>query len=236
MKHNPFIKYFENPNMDGTILHEEPAMGIVTPEILTQFAPALAADAVELAAILNASNVNTKLRLAHFLAQAAHESGLFSITVENLNYSATALGSVFKKYFPTTALQQQYARKPEAIANRAYANRMGNGAETSGDGWKYRGRGYFQLTGKNNYRAYSQDTYGDARMVDTPDLLSRPVDAMKSAIWYWKNNNLNTWADKDDVLAVSRAVNLGNANSSATPNGLDDRKKYLAKAKKLLGI
>lgn len=211
-------------------------MGIVTPDILTKFAPILSPHAVELAAILNASSINTKLRLAHFLAQAGHESGLFKTTTENLNYSANALGVTFKKYFPTTALQSQYARNPEKIANRVYANRMSNGPESSGDGWKFRGRGYIQLTGKDNYRRYSRSTYGDDRMVTMPELLALPTDAMKSAIWYWETNNLNTWADKDDVLSVSRVINLGNAKSKATPHGMDDRKAKLSTAKKLLGL
>lgn len=241
MKLNPFVKWFENPTPP---LPPEPSptplketkMGIVTPEILIQFAPALKNDAAKLADILNASSINTKLRLAHFLAQAGHESGLFTIVTENLNYSADALGSVFKKYFPTAELRQQYARKPEKIANRVYANRMGNGPETSGDGWKYRGRGYFQLTGKDNYRKYSLYAYNDDRVVNSPDLVTQPIDAIKTAIWYWENNNLNKWADKDDVLSVSRVVNIGNAASTATPHGMDDRKAKLVKAKKLLGI
>lgn len=235
MKNNPFIKWFEYPNM-GLELTKEPTMGVVTAQILTQFAPALAKNAEELAAILNASNVNTKLRVAHFLAQAGHESALFSVTTENLNYSADALGRVFKKYFPTAELRAQYARKPEQIANRVYANRMGNGNEASGDGWKHRGRGYFQLTGKDNYLKYSKSAYGDDRILKSPELLAQPVDALKSAIWYWETNNLSKWADKDDVLAVSKVVNLGNAASTATPNGMDDRRTQLARAKKLLGI
>lgn len=235
MKNNPFIKWFDYPDV-GLRISKEPTMGIVTAQILTQFAPALSKNAEALAAILNASSVNTKLRVAHFLAQAGHESALFSVTTENLNYSADALGRVFKKYFPTAALQQQYARKPEQIANRVYANRMGNGNEASGDGWKHRGRGYFQLTGKDNYTKYSKSAYGDDRILKTPELLAQPIDALKSAIWYWDTNNLNKWADKDDGLAVSKVVNLGNAASTATPNGMDDRIKQLARAKKLLGI
>ncbi len=211
-------------------------MGVVSAQILSQFAPALTNNANELAAILNSSNVNTKLRVAHFLAQAGHESAQFSIVTENLNYSSDALGKVFKKYFPTASLQQQYARKPEQIANRVYANRMGNGDEASGDGWKYRGRGYFQLTGKDNYLKYSMSAYGDDRIVKTPELLTQPIDALKSAIWYWETNNLSKWADKDDVLSVSKVVNLGNAASTATPNGMEDRKAQLIRAKKLLGI
>ena len=183
MINNPYIKWFEYPDVGLTPI-KETTMGIATAQILTQFAPKLASDAETLAEILNASQINTQLRLAHFLAQAGHESALFSVTTENLNYSADALGRVFKKYFGTAALQQAYARQPEKIANRVYANRMGNGDEASGDGWKHRGRGYFQLTGKDNYGKYSQASYGDKRILDNTDLLAQPIDAMKSAIWY----------------------------------------------------
>lgn len=235
MKNNPFIRWFEYPDVALRIL-EEPTMSIITPQILTQFAPTLSNNAEQLATILNDSNINTKLRLAHFLAQAGHESALFSLTTENLNYSADGLGRVFKKYFPTTALQQQYARKPEQIANRVYANRMGNGNEASGDGWKFRGRGYFQLTGRDNYTEYSKFAYKDNRIVNNPELLAQPIDALKSAIWYWNTNNLNRWADKDDILTLSKVINLGNPVTTATPNGMDDRIKQLTKAKRLLGI
>lgn len=239
MKNNPFIKYFENPEGHIPIQSErnETMSNTLTPELLQKFAPKLgAANAAILVEILNKSEVNTPLRQAHFLAQAAHESLLFSITKENLNYSAAGLKAIFPKYFQTDAIRAQYARKPEAIANRAYANRMGNGPEASGDGWKYRGRGYFQLTGKNNYEKFSKDTYGDTRILLNPDVVAEPADAMKSSLWYWKNNNLSNWADKDNVTALSKAINLGNPHSNATPHGLEDRKKYLAKAKSLLGI
>ncbi len=230
------------------VITEEPTVSLITPELLLQFAPALGDKAADVAKILNESSiVNTPLRLAHFLAQAAHESGLFSVTTENLNYSDAGLANTWpnrysagrdpatKRHLPN-ALAKSLHRKPEAIANNTYANRMGNGSEASGDGWKFRGRGYFQLTGADNYRAYSLDEYGDLRVFNNPDLVAKPEDAIKSSIWYWKRNNLNRHADKDDVLAVSRVVNIGNANSTATPNGMQDRRDKLAKAKKLLKI
>ncbi|QDJ96442.1 chitinase [Xanthomonas phage Xoo-sp13] len=212
-------------------------MSILTKELLLKFAPKLPADAADvIVKAISASKVNTPLRIAHFLAQAAHESTLFSKTTENTNYSADGLAITFSKYFPTDAIRNQYARKPEAIANRAYANRNGNGNEASGDGFKYRGRGYFQLTGKGNYASYSQAQYGDNRLVDDPTLAAQPLDAVLSSLWYWDNNNLSKWADKDDVLRVSKVINLGNSEHKATPNGLDDRQKYLKLAKTILNI
>lgn len=209
----------------------------LTPSILLQFAPSLGASASILVNILNGSAVvDTPLRLAHFLAQTGHESALFSISVENMNYSEQGLSQYFSKYFPTQELRKEYARKPERIGNRVYANRMGNGPESSGDGYRYRGRGYLQVTGKNNYRIYSRDAYGDDRMLSTPELLGKPEDAIGSALHWWNSNNANLWADRDDVLAVSRLVNLGNAKSKSTPNGMVERRKYLDKAKKLLKI
>ena len=186
---------------------------------------------------VNKSSINTPLRVAHFLAQTGHESALHTVVRENLNYSYEALGvHVFTKYFTTPAIRQEYARKPERIASRAYANRMGNGNEASGEGWKYRGRGYIQLTGKNNYRAYSSAKYGDERLIDKPELAEAAYDAICSSIWYWETNKLNAWADKDDVLAVSRGVNNGSPTSTGTPHGLQDRRDKLASAKKALKI
>lgn len=230
------------------IIEEEESMALVTPQLLLEFAPKLGDKAEIVADILNESkSVNTPLRLAHFLAQAGHESALFSITTENLNYSDSGLANTWpnrysagrdpstRRYLPN-ALAKSLHRKPEAIANNVYANRMGNGNESSGDGWAYRGRGYFQLTGKNNYSAYSEYEYGDDRIVRNPDLVAQPEDAIKSSLWYWERNSLNRYADRDDVWSVSRAVNLGNANSTATPNGMDDRISKLKKAKQLLKI
>lgn len=210
--------------------------GLLTVQTLTSFAPALAKHAPELVAILNSSTINTPLRQAHFLAQAAHESALFSKTTENMNYSAVGLRDYFSRHFPTEAIRAEYARKPERIGNRAYANRMGNGPESSGDGYRYRGRGYLQLTGKSNYSAFSKAYYNDDRIIRQPELVAQPIDALKSSIWYWERNNVNRWADADDVLAVSRLINLGNATKQATPNGLNDRKKYLSKSRALLRV
>ena len=238
---NPFIKYFETPEelrLPPTVtpIKEATMSGLLTEETLVAFAPALKNTAAELVEILNASPINTPLRQAHFLAQAAHESTLFSKTTENMNYSADGLKNTFSKYFQTPEIRAEYARKPERIGNRAYANRNGNGPESSGDGYKYRGRGYLQLTGLNNYYNFSKAYYNDDRIVKNPELVAEPIDAMKSSIWYWTRNNVNKWADMDDVLAVSRLINLGNANSKGTPNGMADRKKYLTKAKALLKI
>lgn len=161
--------------------------------------------------------INTPLRLAHFLSQCGHESANFKFTVENLNYSSAALQSVFRKYFPTEALAAQYARKPEKIGNFVYANRMGNGSPESGDGFRYRGRGYIQLTGKNNYTAFNKSVEED--VVANPDLVATKYPLL-SAAWFWSTNGLNALADKgatdEDVTAITRRVNGGT-------NGLADR-------------
>jgi len=181
--------------------------------------------------ILNRANINTPLRLSHFFAQISHESNLKPIN-ENLNYSASGLIKVFPKYFPTTELVNRYARKPEMIANRVYANRMGNGNENSGDGWKYRGRGFIQITGKNNYRALSNHFKVD--YLNNPDLLLQEANAMLSAIWYWNTNNLNKFADKDNIDAVSDIINIGRLTSRfGDAKGFQDRKSKLIKYKLL---
>lgn len=171
--------------------------------------------------------INTALRLCHFLSQCAHESGNFTVVSENLNYSAKGLRSTFKKYFPTDAKALEYARKPEKIANLVYANRMGNGPETSGDGFKYRGRGYIQLTGKVNYVAFDKVVGEDT--TTTPDLVATKYPLL-SAAWFWNSRTLNTLADKGatvaDVTAITKKVNGGE-------NGLDDR---IAKFKKFYAL
>lgn len=160
----------------------------------------------------------TNSQAAHFFGQCAHESGGFKVFSENLNYSADGLTKIFKKYFPSLAAAQPYARKPEKIANKVYANRMGNGPESSGDGWKYRGRGPIQLTGKDNYTAFSQS-------ISRPDVLTNPDVvaselAFESALWFFSKNNLFAIADKgvtDAVITqVTKKVNGGT-------HGLDDR-------------
>jgi putative chitinase len=171
--------------------------------------------------------INTPLRKAHFLAQVAHESNGFRFVVENLNYSDTGLFSNFRKYFPTLALARQFARQPQRIANKVYADRMGNGNEASGEGWKFRGRGLIQLTGKNNYQRFSTATGTD--FVANPDLLAQAPWALSSAAWYWQQNNVNRFADADNIVAVTRAVNGGTI-------GLSGRLHYLEEFKRVLGL
>ncbi|MEW8279191.1 MAG: glycoside hydrolase family 19 protein [Candidatus Thiodiazotropha sp.] len=170
---------------------------------------------------------NSKVRLAHFFSQVLHESGCMRYDMENLNYSAKALRTVFGKYFKTKRQAEGYARQPEKIANKVYANRMGNGAESSGDGWRYRGRGLIQLTGKNNYRAFAK-WIGDDRIIDDPDLVASEY-AVHSAVFYWDKNNLNRIADKDDVVRMTKRINGGT-------NGLAHRTELLTKAKGLLAM
>lgn len=177
--------------------------------------------------VLPTYQINTKLRLCHFLAQILHESGNLKYKSENLNYSAKALRSVFGKYFKTDEIANEYARKPEKIANKVYANRMGNGNEASGDGWKYRGRGLIQLTGKNNYTICGQSI--NLNLVNNPDLLiNTPEASVKAACWFWDKNNLNSLADKDDIKTITKRINGGF-------NGIDDRTALLKKAKSTLG-
>lgn len=172
--------------------------------------------------------ITTPLRLAHFLAQCGHESGGFKVVTENLNYSANGLITTFKKYFPTLALAKSYERKPEKIANRVYSNRMGNGNEASGEGWKFRGRGYIQLTGKNNYRFF--DATVSDNILENPDLVATKYPLM-SAAFFFNSNNLWSICDKgaDDatVTAVTRRVNGGTI-------GLADRLKHFKEYYKLL--
>lgn len=163
--------------------------------------------------ILEHYEINTPLRIAHFLAQCTHESMDFSAKRENLNYSAQALLRVFRKYF-TEQQAQQYARNPEAIANRVYANRLGNGPEESGDGWTYRGAGIFQLTGRSNYRKYGD--YLNIDLENNPELACEPSISLEIACVYWDRNNLNKLADDNDIVNITYAINGGQ-------HGIDDR-------------
>lgn len=173
--------------------------------------------------ILAEFDISTALRKAHFIAQIAHESGAFRYDTENLNYSAKALRAVFGKYFPNEESAEEYARQPERIANRVYANRMNNGNEASGDGWRYRGRGLIQLTGKENYTKCGSGIGID--LVNSPEELAENPDiAVKASCWYWDSRNLNKYADQDDIKAVTKRINGGY-------NGLEDRKEYLERAK-----
>ena len=171
--------------------------------------------------------IDTPIRKAHFLAQLAHESGGLKYSSENLNYSAKALRSVFGKYFKTMEIAEAYARKPEKIANRVYADRMSNGNEASGDGWKFRGRGLIQLTGKYNYQSFANDHGVDC--VNNPDLILDPEIALTAACWYWDKRKINAYADLDDIHMVTKRVNGGN-------NGILDRQQWLDSFKKLYKI
>lgn len=165
-------------------------------------------------------DINTPLRLAHFLAQCGHESGGFRATQENLNYSAKGLNGIFKKYFPTEAAAAAYARNPQKIANKVYANRMDNGSEASGDGYKFRGRGYIQLTGRANYTLFGKAIGED--IANNPDVVSGKY-ALLSAAWFWSKNGLNKLADGGAtdavVTSITKRVNGGTI-------GLADRIKH----------
>lgn len=171
--------------------------------------------------LLGNYGINTPLRIAHFMAQIEHESGLKPIS-ENLNYSAQRLVDIFPKYFKNRIESNLYARQPEKIANRVYANRMGNGDYQSGEGWKYRGRGFLQITGKENYFNLANDT--DIDCLKNPDLLLEEANAMISALWFWQKNKLNNFADKDDIIGLTKRINGG-------LNGIEHRKELLAKWK-----
>jgi len=161
-------------------------------------------------------NIDTVLRVAGFLSQCAHESMDFTHLHENLNYSANALLAVWPSHFSSDTVDQ-YARNPEKIANCAYANRMGNGDEASGDGWKFHGRGPIQITGKSNYIAFSTFLYNDERLLDTPELLESDLDiAVQSACWFWESHSINQFADAGDILNMTKRINGGTI-------GLDDR-------------
>jgi putative chitinase len=172
--------------------------------------------------------INTPLRVAHFLAQCGHESGGFKVTSENLNYSAKGLMGIFKKYFPTEAIANAYQRNPQKIANKVYANRMANGSEASGDGYKFRGRGYIQLTGKENYTAFGKSIGED--MTVNQDKVSGPY-ALLSAAWFFSKNGLHKIADEGSsdavVTKITKRVNGGTI-------GLADRIKHFKEYYNLL--
>lgn len=170
-------------------------------------------------------DINTPLRVCHFLAQLLHESNNLQATKENLNYSAKALSITFKKYFPTEALANAYARQPDKIANKVYANRMGNGPAESNDGASFKGRGYIQITGKDNYKELSRALGVD--FIAHPELMESPKYAVLSAGWYWNEHNINRLADKDNAIGITKTINGG-------VNGLDDRLAHLAKLKSII--
>ena len=171
----------------------------------------------EIPLILEKFSIDSPLRLAHFLSQCAHESGNFKAVTENLNYGSKGLRSTFGKYFKDDVSAKAYERKPEKIANKVYASRMGNGDEASGDGWKFRGRGYIQLTGKDNYSQFDKVVEDD--ILANPELVATKYPLMSAAFFFEKNNLWKVCdggADKEDVIAVTKRVNGGT-------NGLEDR-------------
>mgnify|MGYP000157877307 FL=1 len=172
-------------------------------------------------------DINTPQRVAAFVAQCAHESGGFKFLQENLNYKAESLCKVWPRYFPNIDVARQYEKKPEKIANRAYGGRMGNGPEETGDGWKFCGRGLIQLTGRSNYQAFADSI--ETPIEDVPHYLATFEGAVQSACWFWESNNLNQWADKGDILTLTKRINGGTL-------GLEDRTKHYEHALHVLGV
>ena len=173
--------------------------------------------------------INTPQRIAAFIAQCAHESGGFMVLKENLNYRPATLRKIFPKYFPTDALAEAYCNMPkkqEAIANRVYASRMGNGPEESGDGFRFCGRGLIQLTGRDNYTRFAEAL--NMSIEDTVRYLETPNGAVASAGWFWDNNKLNQFCDKDDFVTLTKRINGGTI-------GLEDRKHHYHLALQHLG-
>lgn len=181
-----------------------------------------------LSKILPDYGIDTPQRIAAFIAQCGHESAGFTVLKENLNYRWETLRRVFPRHFPTDDIAKRYASLPnkqEAIANRAYANRMGNGPEESGDGWRYCGRGLIQLTGKNNYSLFA-DSIG-IPVEEASEYLQTFEGAVQSACWFWETNNLNRFADAGDIRGMTKVINGG-------LNGLEDRILHYEKALRVL--
>ena len=195
------------------LVNREMLCTITTPELADKWAVALDETCQEFA-------IDNPFRIAGFLSNTAHESGGFELVVEGLNYSVAGLMRTWPQRFPTVEVSQRYAMQPEKIANRAYADRMGNGDEASGDGWKYRGRGLIQLTGKNNYVAYSLACDNEA--LQHPEIVEQPKYAAESAGWFWSVNRLNSVADTQDIVRMTKIINGGT-------HGLDDRQMKYSK-------
>ena len=188
-----------------------------------------------LSAICPEYGIDTPQRLAAFIAQCCHESGGFKVLKENLNYRAESLMKTWPSRFPSMAVAQQYARNPQKIANYVYANRMGNGPESSGDGWRYIGRGLIQLTGKENYSWFAASI--ETPLEEIPDYLETFEGAVQSACWFWDTNNLNSWVDKSDFDGVSDVINRGRKTEKyGDALGFADRLKYYQKANRILGV
>lgn len=193
----------------------------------------------ELSDSLPKYEINTPLRIAHFLAQVGHESSNFAYYRENLNYSSERLEIVFRKRFDInhdgvlSAEEKKkikaIARNQKATANFVYANMIGNGDEASGDGFKFIGRGVIQITGRDNYKSASDFIFGDERLLEKPELLELPKHGIEAACWFWTTRNLNVYADKDDLSTITRKINGG-------INGIEDRRQRLLRTKKAFGI
>jgi len=175
--------------------------------------------------ILPDYDINTPERVGAFIAQTAHESGGYKALKENLNYRAETLCKVWPHYF-NASNANQYAHNQEAIANRAYANRMGNGPEESGDGFRYCGRGLIQLTGKSNYAAFANSI--DTPVEEIPEFLGTFEGAIQSACWFWETNNLNQYADSGDILTMTKKINGGTL-------GLAERQQHYQNFMHILG-
>jgi len=176
--------------------------------------------------ILPDYEIDTPRRVAAFLAQCSHESGGFRALKENLNYRPETLVKLWPSHFPNMQVANQYAHNQEAIANRAYANRMGNGDEASGDGFRYCGRGLIQLTGKDNYQAFADSI--QTPVEEVPEFLGTFEGAIQSACWFWENANLNTCADNADILTMTKKINGGTI-------GLEDRTNKFHQALQIFG-
>ena len=172
-------------------------------------------------------DIDTPHRIAAFIAQCAHESGGFIFLSENLNYKADSLMKIFGKYFKDINIAYMYEKKPEKIANKIYANRMGNGDEASGDGYKYRGRGLIQLTGKTNYQSFADSL--EISPDEAAEYMATFEGAAQSACWFWETNNLNKWADAGDIEKMTKIINGGTI-------GLEDRKAHYEHALQVLGV
>jgi putative chitinase len=203
----------------------------ITQEQMTAALPGVSAETIEkfygpMCDAMEEFEINTNKRIAAFLAQCAHESGNFRALHENLNYKAEGLMKIFHKYFPDEDTAGDYAHNPEKIANRVYANRMGNGDEDSGDGFRYCGRGLIQLTGKTNYESCGAELQVD--LDSNPQYLESPEGACRSAAWFWWSRDLNELADTGDIKAITKRVNGGFI-------GLEDRIAHYETALEALG-
>jgi len=204
---------------------------MITLDILQQLCPKTKKSVLELYAtpvheVAEYYDMYTNMnRAAGFVAQIAHESGGFNFVKENLNYGAAGLMNTFKKYFPNQEIANQYQRQPEKIANRVYANRMGNGDEDSGDGYRFCGRGLIQLTGCSNYTKFASDL--GISVEDTVAYLETPAGAVSSAGWFWDQNNLNQYCDSGDFVMLTKRINGGTI-------GIEDRQEKYKLALQLL--